>query len=108
MLDEGDPNYDYIIGRVRDIRLTPEQFKKLHSLKSHSKLEKEIKKISSFKYAEFVHYTDIGYGSGCGLKSVVKIGSDTSDEDVFFCIYCDRDFQMDKWDFRYSGIRPAL
>jgi hypothetical protein len=105
MMDKSNPNYGYVIARVGDIRLTPEQFEKLHSIRDYSRLEKELKKISSFGRAKFIHYGDVG---GCGLKSVVRIGSDPQDEDVYFCIYCDRDFQMDQWDFRYSGIRPAI
>jgi hypothetical protein len=101
-------NQRYVNGQLKLIgakRLTKKQIKELKSIKNDSEIEKKLLEFVSIRSAEFVHYGDIG---GCGLKAVIRIGSDTSDEDIHFCFYCDKDFQLGRDDYRYSVARPAL
>ncbi len=108
-------NDEYVNSRVK--RLTKEEIdeitkKKEEVIKNNSQiraqisvLEKQLQELPHVKGAQFMHPQEI---RGCGLKAVVNIGSDTSGEEVYFCYYCNHDFQLDPNDYRYSGIRPSL
>lgn len=101
-------NQRYVNGQLKLIgakRLIQKQIKKLKSIENNSEIEKKLLEFASIRNAKFVHYGNIG---GCGFKAVIRIGSDTSNEDVYFCFYCNKDFQLDRNDYRYDVVRPAL
>ncbi|MFH1310848.1 MAG: hypothetical protein ABIH65_00390 [Nanoarchaeota archaeon] len=74
--------------------------------KQISEIEAKLeKKLPSILEAEYIHDSDIG---GCGFKTVLKLEKNTGGEDLYYCVYCDKHFQLDPDDLRYSGVQSAI
>ena len=102
-------NQDYVNGQLEFLeikRLTQEQRDDLTAQKERygaekrringeiaqhrktiSQLETELELIMpSIPSAEYVH-------DECGLKTVFRLGNDTTGDEVYYCAYCNKDFQ---------------
>jgi hypothetical protein len=102
-------NKEYVEDRLKLLgikRLTPEQKAVLQEQRDDflkrkaevireqervRRLEKELR--ASRPSTEGAHYVHAG-PDGCRLKTAYKLGTDTGDEDVYYCAFCDRDFQI--------------
>jgi hypothetical protein len=103
-------NQEYVEGKLKDFgikRLTPEQKENLQKqredfLRRQKEVIKERARIRELEKnlqnsrpviqnAAYVH----SGAQGCGLKSVYRLGTDTTEDYVYYCIFCDLDFQLD-------------
>ncbi len=103
-------NQEYVDAALKSLgikRLTPEQKESLKNkreefLKRQEELSKERARIRKLEQdlqksrpvIQNATYVHSGTG-GCGLKSVYRLGKDTTDEGVYYCVYCDLNFQLD-------------
>ena len=74
--------------------------------KQISEIEAKLeKKLPSIPGAEYIHNQNVG---ACGFRTVFKLANNTGRENMFYCVYCDKPFQIDQDDLRYSGVQSAI